>query len=78
MSVFRASHANIVNKPCAAAGLISYRCRGRYHGWIMIGAKSDKDALSEARRSWEGAFIEDIERWDGERYVVVPRWAVTD
>ncbi len=62
------------NRPCAAANLISYRCRGRF-GWIMIGAKSDDDALSEARRSWPEATRDRIERWDGARYfAIVIRW----
>lgn len=55
-------------RPCAAAGLESYRCRGRF-GWIMIGAVSDENALSEARRSWSGAEMNHIERWNGDRYV---------
>lgn len=57
-------------RPCAAAGFESYRCRGRF-GWIMIGALDDEHALSEARRSWSGAEMKHIERWDGERYVPV-------
>ena len=57
-------------RPCAARGLESYRCRGRF-GWIMIGAVNDDDALNEARRSWSGAEMKHIERWDGEQYVPV-------
>jgi hypothetical protein len=58
------------DKPLAAPGLISYRCKGRY-GWIMIGARSDVDALSEARRSWEHASSDMLERWAGSSYVPV-------
>lgn len=38
------------DKPLAAAGLLSYRYRGRY-GWIMIGARNNEDAFTEASRS---------------------------
>lgn len=38
------------DKPLAAAGLISYRYRGRY-GFVMIGAHDDADALKQANRS---------------------------
>jgi hypothetical protein len=41
---------NTWDKPLAAPGLRSYRCKGRF-GWIMIGATDDADALREARRS---------------------------
>jgi hypothetical protein len=34
----------------ASAGLLSYRCKGRY-GTILIGAKTDAEAWSEAKRS---------------------------
>jgi hypothetical protein len=61
---------DIHNRPCAASGLDSYRCRSRY-GWIMIGAFSDTDALNEARRSWQGATRDTLERWNGFRYVAV-------
>lgn len=37
-------------KPLAAAGLKSYRYKGRF-GFIMIGAKDKADALKEAARS---------------------------
>lgn len=57
-------------RPCAAAGLISYRCRSRF-GWIMIGAMTDDAALAEARRSWAGAARDGLERWNGNRYVPV-------
>lgn len=60
--------AEYFDRPCAAAGLASYRCKGRY-GWIMIGATSHADALREARRSCDVARREDLEVWDGSRYV---------
>jgi hypothetical protein len=37
-------------RPCAAAGLISYRYRGRY-GWIMIGAIAARRAISNGSRN---------------------------
>jgi hypothetical protein len=60
------------NRPCADASLISYRCLGRF-GWIMIGAKSDDDALNEARRSWPGATPDLISRWNGNQYVPIEK-----
>lgn len=58
----------VTDKPLAAPGLISYRCKGRY-GWIMIGANDDLDALKEARRSSSEAKAEDLQVWDGKSYV---------
>ena len=55
-------------RPCAAQGLTSYRCKGRY-GWIMIGAKDHDDAMREALRSSDAASRDTLEVWDGERYV---------
>jgi hypothetical protein len=55
----------------AVKGLISYRCKSPYGGWIMIGAKDHDDAMREARRSNEKARREDLEMWDGEQYVPV-------
>lgn len=55
-------------RPCAAAGLTSYRARGRF-GWIMIGAVDHDDAAREARRSTDGAF--ELQVWDGVGYVPV-------
>lgn len=56
------------NRPCAAAGLTSYRYRGRY-GWIMIGAKDDADAMREAKRSTSDPILyERLERWTGQGY----------
>lgn len=60
----------LTDKPLAAPGLCSYRYRGP-HDWIMIGARDDEDALSEARRSLSrgDALISHLQKWDGERYV---------
>lgn len=57
-------------KPLAAPGLNSYRCRGRF-GWIMIGARDHDEAMREARRSYEGASRADLEVWNGRGYVRV-------
>lgn len=60
------------NKPCAAEGLTSYRARsGAFGGysWIMIGAKSDQEAMREAFRSSDAAH--DLQRWNGTEYVPV-------
>lgn len=55
----------------AAAGLQSYRYRGKY-GFIMIGAKDDEDALKEAQRSVLGAVAAShLEIWSGDKYVAV-------
>lgn len=61
----------IHDKPCAIAGLVSYRYRGRY-GWIMIGARDHADALREASRSTGcRSDIVYLEVWDAdtERYL---------
>lgn len=55
------------DRPLAAKGLISYRCRGRY-GWIMIGAKDDADAMREALRSDPEAKRDNLQVWSGARY----------
>jgi hypothetical protein len=54
--------------PLAAHGFISYRYNGRY-GYIMIGARDDADALNEASRSTDEIKPENLEVWNGERYV---------
>lgn len=56
------------DKPLAAPGLTSYRCRSRW-GWIMIGATDHDDAMREARRSSSDVQREHLEVWDGTRYV---------
>ena len=59
------------DKPMAADGLISYRYKGRY-GWIMIGASTDTDALSQAQLSASDLVTPDrLERWNGHRYTGV-------
>lgn len=60
------------NKPMAMEGLISYRYQGNY-GWIMIGAKDDKDALNEAQRSlsYGKAIIENLQIWDKNKYIPI-------
>lgn len=58
------------DRPLAAAGLTSYRLRGRY-GWIMIGATDHEHAMREAARSTTG-YAPDrtkLEVWDGSEYV---------
>lgn len=57
----------LTDKPLAAPGLTSYRCKGRF-GWIMIGAKDHEDALKEAHRSSDFVKPETLEVWDGEKY----------
>ena len=54
----------------AAEGLTSYRYAGRYD-FVMIGATSNEDALSEANRSLssETAIIDKLEVWNGKEYV---------
>ena len=52
------------DKPCAIAGLISFRYRGNY-GWIMIGATDQNDALHQALISLSHgeATLDRLERW---------------
>ena len=59
---------SVTERPLAAAGLKSYRCKGRF-GWIMIGATDDSDAMREARRSDESASADQLQVWDGVRYI---------
>lgn len=62
---------NMVDKPLADKGLISYRYRGRY-GWVMIGAKNDQDALNEAKRSiGETPDISKLQVWKDGKYIFV-------
>lgn len=59
-------------RACAAPGLRSYRARSPY-GFIMIGAKDDRDAAAQASRS-SGRWT-DPEVWseDEGRYVPTGR-----
>jgi hypothetical protein len=59
---------NYCDKPMAAAGLTSYRCRCSY-GWIMIGAKDHDDAMREAHRSSDNATRDGLQIWNGAEYV---------
>ena len=68
MSVLATS---FINRPCAAAGLTSYRLRGPF-GWVMIGARDNGDAMREAARSTLKPRREDLEVWNGDRYVAAP------
>jgi hypothetical protein len=59
------------NRPCAAAGLTSYRYKCRY-GWIMIGGHDHDRALSEAARSTDDSpCIDNLQVWDGASYAPV-------
>ena len=70
-AVKRKANPDNSNKPMAAQGLTSYRYKGRY-GFIMIGARDDKDALSEAKRSTRDAVsLENLEVWNGKKYEFV-------
>ncbi len=62
---------NLHDKPLADMGLISYRCKSPYGGWIMIGAKSDEDAMREALRSNSACTKDGLQIWNGTRYVSV-------
>lgn len=62
----------VSDRPCAAAGLVSYRCKGRF-GWIMVGARDDADALREARRTRADADWSHLEVWDGLKYSPIGR-----
>jgi len=55
---------NHTERPCAAAGLTSYR----YDGRIMIGATSTQDALNEADRSLTqcSATVDRLEIWNAQ------------
>lgn len=56
------------DRPYAAKGLTSYRCKTVY-GWVMIGATDTEDAMREAARSSNFAKRENLEVWNGDRYV---------
>jgi len=59
------------NRPCAIAGLTSYRYKGRY-GWIMIGAGDHAEALREAARSTDNVSPENLQVWNGSEYIPCP------
>jgi len=54
---------NHTERPCAAAGLTSYR-----YGHIMIGATSTQDALNDADRSLThgAATVDRLEIWNAQ------------
>ena len=60
------------NRPMAATGLISYRCRLAF-GFIMIGATDHADAFRQALRSSDEATRDGLDVWDGKQYVAVWR-----
>jgi hypothetical protein len=59
---------HVTDKPLAAPGLISYRCRSPF-GWCMIGATDHADAMREAARSMRDPKPSDLQIWDGKAYV---------
>jgi hypothetical protein len=61
----------LCNRPLAAAGLNSYRCKTGL-GWVMIGALDDDAAMREALRSCDHAQRTDLQVWNGTEYVAVP------
>lgn len=65
-----AMNSDSTNRPLAAKGLTSYRCKGLW-GWIMIGAKDHHDAWREAQRSGEFCKRSTLQIWDGKEYVPV-------
>jgi hypothetical protein len=58
------------DKPLASEGLTSYRYKGRL-GYIMIGARTHAEALSEANRSLTTgrAELARLDIWNGSQYV---------
>lgn len=65
------SSYSVVDRPLAAPGLISYRYKsspwgsGGMHGWVMIGARDNADALREAKRSTSGpATLANLQVWN--------------
>ena len=60
------------DKAFAAAGLKSYRYKGKY-GHIKISAKNHSDALNEAKRSTRDPVTQDsLEMWDEKLKKYVP------
>lgn len=62
---------SMCDRPLAAPGLTSFRCRSPYGGWIMIGATDADDAMREALRSSETASRDTLQICNGTRYVPV-------
>lgn len=54
------------HRPCAARGLHSYRF-AHAHGFVMIGALNDSDAMTQARLSTQAQG--ELQRWNGKAYV---------
>ena len=68
------NHADLAlftDRPLAAPGLLSFRCKGN-HNWIMIGAKDQADALVQAKRSCEEARECNLQTWNGLAYEPCP------
>lgn len=64
---------SLTDRPLAAGGLESYRYPSR-HGWIMIGARDDSDALREAARclsAGERSELGKLQKWNGANYASV-------
>lgn len=71
--VVTARGREVHDRPLAAGDLTSYRYKGPL-GWVMIGAKNEAEALTEAKRSVEQpseVTAESLEAWDGEQYAPV-------
>ena len=64
----KSANLPVFQRPCAAAGLISYRCKSAF-GWIMIGATDNADAMREALRSSDRVHRDHLEVWNGKQYV---------
>ena len=58
----------ITDRPLSCPPNQSYRLKGAF-GWIMIGASDAEDAYRQALRSSPSARREDLQVWDGARYV---------
>lgn len=59
----------ITSRPLAARGLKSYRYR-LPHGFVMVGALNDLDALNQAGRSIEHTpQVVNLQHWNGLAYI---------
>lgn len=67
----------MAGRSLADNGLISYRCRSSYGGWIMIGARDHEDAIKQAYLSKTDCQREGLEIWDGSAYVKV-QWEAAE